>query len=53
MGDHALFLTDCYLLKESQGEMILGELMSALIMYLEKSPGWEIKGRRYGFMNCF
>nr|AML81036.1 serine/threonine-protein kinase 36 [Chanodichthys ilishaeformis] len=34
------------LMQESQGEIILGELMSVLIMYLEKSPGWEIKGRR-------
>uniref|UniRef100_A0A8C2KHA7 non-specific serine/threonine protein kinase n=1 Tax=Cyprinus carpio TaxID=7962 RepID=A0A8C2KHA7_CYPCA len=34
------------LMQESQGETVLGELMNVLIMYLEKSPGWEIKGRR-------
>uniref|UniRef100_A0A8C1APQ4 non-specific serine/threonine protein kinase n=2 Tax=Cyprinus carpio carpio TaxID=630221 RepID=A0A8C1APQ4_CYPCA len=34
------------LMQESQGEMVLGDLMNVLIMYLEKSPGWEIKGRR-------
>ncbi|XDV20857.1 hypothetical protein PO909_026070 [Leuciscus waleckii] len=34
------------LMQESQGEIILEDLMSVLIMYLEKSPGWEIKGRR-------
>uniref|UniRef100_A0A673L315 non-specific serine/threonine protein kinase n=1 Tax=Sinocyclocheilus rhinocerous TaxID=307959 RepID=A0A673L315_9TELE len=41
------------LMQESQGETVLGDMMNVLIMYLEKSPGWEIKGRRYGFMNCF
>ncbi|XP_050966613.1 serine/threonine-protein kinase 36 [Labeo rohita] len=34
------------LMQESQGETLLGDLMNVLIMYLEKSPGWEIKGRR-------
>lgn len=34
------------LMQESQGETVLADLMSVLIMYLEKSPGWEIKGRR-------
>ncbi|XP_057177313.1 serine/threonine-protein kinase 36 isoform X2 [Triplophysa rosa] len=34
------------LMQESQGEILLGNLMSVLIMYLEKSPDWEIKGRR-------
>lgn len=34
------------LTQESQGEILLGDLMSLLIMYLEKSPDWEIKGRR-------
>lgn len=34
------------LMQKSQGEMFLGDLMSVLIMYLEKSPEWEIKERR-------
>ncbi|XP_016386715.1 uncharacterized protein LOC107722762 [Sinocyclocheilus rhinocerous] len=34
------------LTQDSQGEIVLGDLMNVLIMYLEKSPGWEIKGRR-------
>ncbi|XP_016327779.1 serine/threonine-protein kinase 36 [Sinocyclocheilus anshuiensis] len=34
------------LMQDSQGEIVLGDLMNVLIMYLEKSPGWEIKGRR-------
>ncbi|XP_016144879.1 serine/threonine-protein kinase 36 [Sinocyclocheilus grahami] len=34
------------LMQESQGETVLGDMMNVLIMYLEKSPGWEIKGRR-------
>lgn len=34
------------LMQESQDEIILGDLMSVLIMYLEKCPGCEIKGRR-------
>ncbi|XP_059406741.1 serine/threonine-protein kinase 36-like isoform X2 [Carassius carassius] len=34
------------LMQESQGETVLGDLMNVLIMYLEKSPGWEIKARR-------
>lgn len=42
----------CYL-KESQGEILLGDLMSVLIMYLEKSPDWEINGRRYRFNHIF
>ncbi|KAL1275179.1 hypothetical protein QQF64_027993 [Cirrhinus molitorella] len=34
------------LMQQSQGEAVLADLMNVLIMYLEKSPGWEIKGRR-------
>ncbi|XP_043094292.1 serine/threonine-protein kinase 36 isoform X2 [Puntigrus tetrazona] len=34
------------LMQEFQGETVLGDLMNVLIMYLEKSPDWEIKGRR-------
>ncbi|KTF75659.1 hypothetical protein cypCar_00034685 [Cyprinus carpio] len=41
------------LMQESQGETVLGELMNVLIMYLEKSPGWEIKGRRPKAFSAF
>ncbi|XP_067294921.1 serine/threonine-protein kinase 36 [Pseudorasbora parva] len=34
------------LMQESQGEIILGDLMSVLIMYLQRCPCFEIKGRR-------
>ncbi|XP_051949936.1 serine/threonine-protein kinase 36 isoform X2 [Xyrauchen texanus] len=38
------FLNIPDLMQEEQGELVLGDLMSILIMYLEKSPDWEIKG---------
>ncbi|XP_016380274.1 serine/threonine-protein kinase 36 [Sinocyclocheilus rhinocerous] len=40
------------LMQESQGETVLGDMMNVLIMYLEKSPGWEIKGRRHMHESC-
>ncbi|XP_051526309.1 serine/threonine-protein kinase 36-like isoform X2 [Myxocyprinus asiaticus] len=41
------------LMQEEQGEIVLGDLMSMLILYLEKSPDWEIKGRAEDLCQLF